>query len=72
MEGMFGDYTIGRAIELEKVKEMYHLMQKHGLELAGLRSFDQYLTDEMIADKRRLADLRRQQLGHSHGQVHVA
>ncbi|GAB4109825.1 MAG: serine carboxypeptidase [Roseiflexaceae bacterium] len=63
MEGMFGDYTLGRNIEIDKAKEMYRLMKKHGLELAGLRSFDSYITDEMIAEKRRLADERRRQLG---------
>ncbi|MEN9938519.1 MAG: hypothetical protein RLZZ387_5098 [Chloroflexota bacterium] len=61
MEHMYGDYTVGRKIELDKAKEMYRLMKKHGLELAGMRSFDEYVTDEMLAEKRRLADeLRRQ------------
>ncbi len=59
MEGKFGDYTLGRTIEMERVKEMYRLMQKHGLELAGLRSFGQYLSEAEIAEKRRLADERR-------------
>ena len=61
MEGKFGDYTLGRNIEMERVKEMYHLWQKHGLQLAGLRSFGVYVTPEMIAEKRRLAgELRRE------------
>ncbi|MGQ9547133.1 MAG: serine carboxypeptidase [Roseiflexus sp.] len=63
MEHMYGDYTLGRNIEIEKVKEMYRLMKKHGLRLAGLRSFDEYVTDETIAEKRRLADERRRQIG---------
>jgi predicted amino acid dehydrogenase len=63
MEGKFEDYTIGRSIEMERVKEMYRLWQKHGLRLAGLRSFGVYVTDELIAEKRRLADERRRQLG---------
>jgi hypothetical protein len=42
---------------------MYRLMQKHGLELAGLRSFGREVTDEVIAEKRRLAEERRQKLG---------
>ncbi|WP_129631134.1 serine carboxypeptidase [Candidatus Oscillochloris fontis] len=65
MEGLFGDYTLGRNIELERVKEMYRLWQKHGLQLAGLRSFGVYVTDEMIAEKRRLAEERRKRLGLS-------
>ncbi len=67
MEHMYGDYTLGRNIEIEKVKEMYRLMKKHGLQLAGLRSFDEYVTDEMIAEKRRLAEERRRQIGRPVG-----
>jgi predicted amino acid dehydrogenase len=61
MEHMYGDYTLGRNIEIDKAKEMYRLMKKHGLRLAGLRSFDEYVTDEMLLEKRRLADERRRQ-----------
>lgn len=63
MEGKFEDYTLGRNIEMDRVKEMYRLWHKHGLKLAGLRSFGVYVTDEMIAEKRRLAEERRRQLG---------
>jgi len=63
MEGKFEDYTLGRNIEIERVKEVYRLWKKHGLELARLRSFGVYVTDEMIAEKRRLAEERRRQLG---------
>lgn len=63
MEGKFDDYTVGRNIEIEKAKEMYRLMKKHGLRLSGLRSFDKFLTDDDIAEKRRLADVRRRELG---------
>jgi hypothetical protein len=48
---------------MERVKEMYRHMHKHGLELAGLRSFGRYVTAEDIAEKRRLAEERRQRLG---------
>jgi predicted amino acid dehydrogenase len=63
MDGKYEDYTLGRNIEMDRVKEMYRLWQKHGLELAGLRSFGVYVTDEMITEKRRLAEERRRQLG---------
>lgn len=63
MEGKFEDYTLGRNIEIERVKEVYRLWKKHGLELARLRSFGVYVTDDMIAEKRRLAEERRRQLG---------
>ncbi len=60
MEGRFEDYTLGRNISLERVKEIYRLFKKHEFQLAGLRSFGKYITDETVAEKRRLADrLRR-------------
>jgi predicted amino acid dehydrogenase len=60
MEGRFGDYTLGRSIEMERVEEIYGLFRKHGFRIAGLRSFGRYLGDEEVAAKRRLAEeLRR-------------
>lgn len=60
MESRFEDYTLGRNIEVERVKEIYRLFKKHGLQLSGLRSHGKFLTDEDIARKRALADeLRR-------------
>ncbi len=63
MAGKYDDYTLGRNLDMERVKELYHLWQEHGLELAGLRTFGTYVTDEMIAEKRRLAAERRRELG---------
>lgn len=60
MEGRFEDYTLGRNIEVERVKEIYRLFKKHGLQLSGLRSHDEFLTDDDIARKRALADELRQ------------
>ncbi len=60
MEGRFENFTLGRNIEMEKVKEMYRLFRKHGLQLEGLRSFGRYVTDEQVAQKRTLADDLRQ------------
>jgi predicted amino acid dehydrogenase len=60
MEERFESFTLGRNIEMEKVKEMYRLFKKHGLQLEGLRSFGRYITDEEIAQKRKLADEFRQ------------
>ena len=60
MEGRFEDYTLGREIEIGRVKEIYRLFRKHDFKLAGLRSFGQYVTDEDVAARRQLADdLRR-------------
>lgn len=55
MEGRFEDYSIGRDLELEKVKEIYRLFRKHGLKLAGMRSFDNYVTDADLERRSRLA-----------------
>jgi predicted amino acid dehydrogenase len=60
MENRFESFTLGRNIEMDKVKEMYHLFQKHGLQLEGLRSFGRYVTDEEIVERRKLADDLRQ------------
>ncbi len=60
MEGRFENFTLGRNIEMDKVKEMYRLFLRHGLQLEGLRSFGRYVSDEEIAGKRALADELRQ------------
>ena len=59
MEGRFEDYTLGRNISLERVKEIYRLFKKHNFQLAGLRSFGKYITDEDVQVKRQLADQLR-------------
>lgn len=56
MEGRFEDYTLGRNIEMDRVKEIYRLSRKHGFKLAGLRSFGEYVTPEIVAAKRKLAE----------------
>ncbi len=59
MEGRFEDYTLGRNIEMERVKEIYRLSKKHGFQLAGLRSFGEYVTPEILAEKRARAEQLR-------------
>jgi hypothetical protein len=56
MEGRFEDFTLGRNISLERVKEIYRLFKKHNFQLAGLRSFGNYITEEDVMKKRALAD----------------
>ena len=48
LEGRFEPYSIGRKIKLEKVAEIEGMALKHGFKLAGLRSFDLPVTDEVI------------------------
>jgi predicted amino acid dehydrogenase len=59
MEGRFEDYTLGRNISMERVKEIYRLFKKHNFQLAGLRSFGKYITDEDVAVRRQIADRLR-------------
>lgn len=59
MEGRFEDYTLGRNITIERVKEIYRLFKKHEFQIAGLRSFDDYVTDEFVTEKRKIADQYR-------------
>ncbi|MFV9503220.1 MAG: serine carboxypeptidase [Oscillochloridaceae bacterium umkhey_bin13] len=55
MDGRFEDYTLGRNISMERVKEIYRMFKKHEFQLAGLRSFGIYITDEDVAARRALA-----------------
>ncbi len=51
MDGRFEDYTIGRELDVEKVKAIYNLFLHHGGEIAGLRSFGKTISDEEIRKK---------------------
>jgi len=55
MEGRFESYTLGREIDVGRVKEIYRLFKKHKFQIAGLRSFGRVLTEADFAEKRRLA-----------------
>jgi len=59
MDGRFEDYTIGRNITMERVKEIYHLFLKHQFKLADLRTFGDYVTADMVAEKMALAQSYR-------------
>lgn len=59
MEGRFEDYTLGRNITMDKVKEIYRLFRKHEFKIAGLRSFGKYITDADVAEKREQAEILR-------------
>ncbi len=55
LEGRYENYTLGKEISVEKVKEMEFLAAKHGFELAGLRSFERAINNEDIASIKRRA-----------------
>ncbi len=56
LEGKFESFTLGRNIEIDRVKEIYHLYKKHGLKLFSIRSHDHILTDNDLQRKRELID----------------
>ena len=60
MEERYECYTLGRDVRPARVKEIYRLFRKHGLQIAPLRTFGQLITDDLIDEKKDLAeDLNR-------------
>ena len=62
LEGRYETFTIGRNIEWPKVKEIYKLGLKHGMELATISGVNGVFTDEDIARVRDLALAKREEL----------
>jgi predicted amino acid dehydrogenase len=62
LEGRYETFTVGRNIEWEKVKEIYQLGLKHGMQLATISGVNGVYTDEDIARIRELALARRKEL----------
>ncbi len=48
LEGRFEDYTVGKEITLERVREITGIAEKHGFRLSGFRSFEKEVTQEQI------------------------
>jgi predicted amino acid dehydrogenase len=55
LEGKFENYTVGRNIEWEKVREIYRLGRKHGMNLAAISGVNGPFSDADIRRVRRLA-----------------
>jgi len=55
LEGRFEDYTIGKDISIERVKEITQIAWKHGFRLSGFRSFEQPVLEETIERVRQRA-----------------
>ncbi|MEK8051256.1 dehydrogenase [Ideonella sp. DXS22W] len=55
LEGKFENFTVGRQIEWEKVREIYQLGLKHGMKLAAISGVNGVFSDEDIARVRALA-----------------
>ena len=73
LEGRFENFTVGRAIEWQKVREIYRLGLKHGMKLAAISGVNGVFSDEDIARVRELAlaarakQARRAQAGAGNG-----
>jgi predicted amino acid dehydrogenase len=55
LEGRFENFTVGRQIEWEKVREIYRMGLKHGMKLAAISGVNGPYSDADIARVRRLA-----------------
>jgi len=62
LEGRFENFTVGRAIEWEKVREIYKMGLKHGMKLAAISGVNGPFTDEDIDRVRELALAARARL----------
>jgi predicted amino acid dehydrogenase len=56
LEGRYEDYTLGRSLEISRIKEIDGIAARHGFRLSGLRSFEREVTAEQIAQVRQRAD----------------
>ena len=74
LEERIENYSLGKELELAKVREISELAIKHGFKLAGFRSFERAVDEEMVEQiKMRVADGRavnrparsRAAVGHS-------
>jgi predicted amino acid dehydrogenase len=48
LEGRFEDYTVGKDITLERVKDITAIAERHGFRMSGFRSFEREVTHEQI------------------------
>jgi predicted amino acid dehydrogenase len=67
LEGRYETFTVGRAIEWEKVKEIYQLGLKHGMRLAAISGVNGVFTPEDFARVRELALAARGELAVAGG-----
>lgn len=49
LEGRFEDFTIGKDVSVEQVRETQRLAEKHGFKMAGYRSFERAVEDQAIS-----------------------
>jgi hypothetical protein len=59
LEGRHESYTLGRGIDLAKVREIDALAERAGFTLSDMRAFDKAISREQIAATRAAAAARR-------------
>jgi fatty aldehyde-generating acyl-ACP reductase len=55
LEGRFEDYTVGKDITLERVKDITAIAERHGFRMSGFRSFEREVSEEQIEAVRKNA-----------------
>lgn len=55
LEGTYESFSLGREYSAERVRRICQLADKHGFQVAGLRSFERALTDEQVESIRQNA-----------------
>jgi predicted amino acid dehydrogenase len=65
LEGRFENFTVGREIQWERVREIYRLGLKHGMQLAAISGVNGPFQDADIAKVRRLALAARKKSSQS-------
>ena len=55
LESRYENFSLGRELSLDRVREIARLAAKHGFKLAGFRSFERQVTEEYIAGVRKAA-----------------
>ncbi|MDD2920810.1 MAG: SDR family NAD(P)-dependent oxidoreductase [Anaerolineales bacterium] len=48
LEGRFEDYTIGKDITIERVRDITAIAERHGFKMSGFRSFEKEVTEKQI------------------------
>ncbi len=61
LEGRYENFTVGRNIEWQKVRDIYKMGLKHGMELASISGVNGVYSEEDLANVRKLALEKRQQ-----------
>ncbi|MGF1504071.1 MAG: shikimate dehydrogenase [Anaerolineae bacterium] len=57
MEGRFEDYTVGRFLNIDQVREITEIAARHGFKLGKLTSFNREVTAAQIAEVRERAEV---------------